>query len=114
MSRDISVHFLGTTSGGGPTETRNCSSLVVDSFGGSGQLWSAYPPLVLTSALAFASAVNGVKGFLIGLTFLLCSTVVDCAEGTVRQFEKQPSRPGQQRLRVGQVSKIFITHMHGE
>ena len=41
MSRDITVHFIGTTSGGGPTETRNCSSLVVDMFG-NGQLWSAY------------------------------------------------------------------------
>ena len=40
--------------------------------------------------------------------------MVDCAEGTVRQFEKQPYRPGQQRLRIGQVSKIFITHMHGK
>ena len=43
MSHNISIRFLGTTSGGGPTETRNCSSLVVDPFGGSGQLWSAYP-----------------------------------------------------------------------
>ena len=33
------VTFLGTTSGGGPTETRNCSSLVVDPAG-SGYLWS--------------------------------------------------------------------------
>ncbi|TBU25063.1 hypothetical protein BD309DRAFT_554006 [Dichomitus squalens] len=78
MSRDISVHFLGTTSGGGPTETRNCSSLVVDMFG-NGQLW-----------------------------------MIDCAEGTRRQFEQQPYRPGQQRLRMTDVTKIFITHLHGE
>ncbi|KAH9840859.1 beta-lactamase-like protein [Rhodofomes roseus] len=33
MSHDITVTFLGTASGGGPTETRNCSSLVVDALG---------------------------------------------------------------------------------
>ena len=62
MSRNISVHFLGTTSGGGPTETRNCSSLVVDPFGGSGQLWSAYymPAPRLTPAL-FAKAASPIK-----------------------------------------------------
>ena len=40
MSRDITVTFLGTGSGGGPTKTRNCSSLVVDVLG-NGSLWSA-------------------------------------------------------------------------
>ena len=40
MSSNISLTFLGTTSGGGPTETRNCSSLVLDALG-NGSLWSA-------------------------------------------------------------------------
>ena len=43
MSRDIVVTFLGTSSGGGPTKTRNCSSLVADVLG-DGSLWSAYYP----------------------------------------------------------------------
>jgi len=43
MTRDITVTFLGTGSGGGPTKTRNCSSLVVDVLG-NGSLWSAYYP----------------------------------------------------------------------
>ena len=41
MAQDIMVTFLGTSSGGGPTKTRNCSSLVVDMLG-DGSLWSAY------------------------------------------------------------------------
>ncbi|KAH9846353.1 beta-lactamase-like protein [Lenzites betulinus] len=79
MSSNITVTFLGTTSGGGPTETRNCSSLVVDPLG-DGTLW-----------------------------------MVDCAEGTVRQFAQQPyvAPPGR-KLRLSQVSKIFITHMHAD
>ncbi|KAK7682110.1 hypothetical protein QCA50_014696 [Cerrena zonata] len=36
--RDITISFLGTTSGGGPTDTRNCSSLVLDGLGNS-SLW---------------------------------------------------------------------------
>ena len=43
MAPDIMVTFLGTGSGGGPTKTRNCSSLVVDMLG-NGSLWSAYYP----------------------------------------------------------------------
>ena len=43
MTRDIMVTFLGTGSGGGPTKTRNCSSLVVDVLG-NGSLWSACYP----------------------------------------------------------------------
>ena len=39
MAQDIVVTFLGTSSGGGPTKTRNCSSLVVDMLG-DGSLWS--------------------------------------------------------------------------
>ena len=48
MSNNITLTFLGTTSGGGPTETRNCSSLVVDALGTS-SLWSAstVPPRLL-------------------------------------------------------------------
>lgn len=41
LANNITVTFLGTTSGGGPTETRNCSSLVVDALG-DGSLWSTY------------------------------------------------------------------------
>lgn len=40
MAQDIMVTFLGTSSGGGPTRSRNCSSLVVDMLG-DGTLWSA-------------------------------------------------------------------------
>ena len=40
MSKNMTITFLGTTSGGGPTTTRNCSSLVVDALG-DGSLWSA-------------------------------------------------------------------------
>ena len=47
MAQDISVTFLGTSSGGGPTKSRNCSSLVVDMLG-DGTLWSAFRPLYLT------------------------------------------------------------------
>jgi hypothetical protein len=43
MAHDITVTFLGTSSGGGPTRMRNCSSLVVDMLG-DGTLWSAYRP----------------------------------------------------------------------
>lgn len=39
-------------------------------------------------------------------------SVVDCAEGTLRQFASQP-RQGQ-FLKVNDVSKIFITHLHGK
>lgn len=43
MAQDIVVTFLGTSSGGGPTRTRNCSSLIVDTLG-NGTLWSACYP----------------------------------------------------------------------
>jgi hypothetical protein len=43
MAQNITVTFLGTSSGGGPTQTRNCSSLVVDMLG-DGTLWSACHP----------------------------------------------------------------------
>jgi hypothetical protein len=39
MSQWMSAFFLGTSSGGGPSESRNCSSLVLDIVG-DGSLWS--------------------------------------------------------------------------
>ncbi|KII88763.1 hypothetical protein PLICRDRAFT_110762 [Plicaturopsis crispa FD-325 SS-3] len=77
MSRDMTVTFLGTSSGGGPSESRNCSSLVADVLGND-NLW-----------------------------------MVDCAEGTLRQFALQP-RGGARHLKVNSVKKIFITHMHAD
>ncbi|KAI0078567.1 hypothetical protein K474DRAFT_1696943 [Panus rudis PR-1116 ss-1] len=79
MPHDMVVTFLGTASGGGPTETRNCSSLVLNALG-DGSLW-----------------------------------MVDCAEGTVRQFALQPWRFGNPRhLKMSKVKKVFITHMHAD
>ncbi|KAF8906066.1 beta-lactamase-like protein, partial [Gymnopilus junonius] len=71
------VTFLGTSSGGGPSESRNCSSLVCDILK-DGSLW-----------------------------------MVDCAEGTTRQFFLQPYHPSQ-HLRVQKVTKLFVTHMHAD
>ncbi|KAF8634360.1 hypothetical protein AX15_000971 [Amanita polypyramis BW_CC] len=76
MHGDIVVTFLGTSSGGGPTRARNCSSLVCDMLR-DGSLW-----------------------------------MVDCAEGTIRQFYFQPH--GQPTVRAGKVTKLFITHMHAD
>lgn len=39
MSQWMTATFLGTSSGGGPTESRNCSSLILDVVG-DGSLWS--------------------------------------------------------------------------
>lgn len=78
MSQWMSVSFLGTSSGGGPSESRNCSSLVLD-INGDGSLW-----------------------------------MVDCGEGTLRQFALQPSRPNQRTLKASRITKIFITHMHAD
>jgi len=77
MFHDMSVMFLGTGSGGGPSNSRNCSSLVMDVVG-DGSLW-----------------------------------MVDCAEGTTRQFEQQPYY-GAQRYKRGRLTNIFITHMHAD
>ncbi len=41
-------------------------------------------------------------------------TVIDGAEGTLRQFSLQPSKNAGRTLKVSQVRKIFITHMHRE
>ncbi|KAJ7811338.1 beta-lactamase-like protein, partial [Mycena olivaceomarginata] len=73
----MTVTFLGTCSGGGPNESRNCSSLIVDCLR-DGSLW-----------------------------------MVDCAEGTIRQFDFQPSDMPV-RLKPQSVSKLFITHMHAD
>ncbi|SJL00153.1 uncharacterized protein ARMOST_03465 [Armillaria ostoyae] len=79
MARALSVTFLGTSSGGGPSPTRNCSSLVA-SVCKNGSLW-----------------------------------MVDCAEGTLRQFYNQPATyDNVQHLKVSRVNKIFITHMHAD
>ena len=39
--------------------------------------------------------------------------MVDCAEGTARQFEMQPRGRGVETLRAQRVTKLFVTHMHG-
>ncbi|KXN87748.1 Zinc phosphodiesterase ELAC protein 1 [Leucoagaricus sp. SymC.cos] len=78
MAHTMSITFLGTSSGGGPTENRNCPSLVCDFFEGN-NLW-----------------------------------MVDCAEGTTRQFALQPNRPGVPRVKINQVTKLFVTHMHAD
>ncbi|KAJ7898722.1 beta-lactamase-like protein [Mycena leptocephala] len=54
MAGPMTITFLGTCSGGGPNESRKCSSLIVDCLR-DGSLW-----------------------------------MVDCAEGTTRQFAFQP------------------------
>jgi ribonuclease Z len=72
----MTATFLGTSSGGGPTESRNCSSLILDVVG-DGSLW-----------------------------------MIDGAEGTLRQFFLQTPKNGGKTLKVSQVSKIFVTHMH--
>ena len=43
MSQWMTATFLGTSSGGGPTEPRNCSSLALDVVG-DGSLWSIFIP----------------------------------------------------------------------
>lgn len=40
--------------------------------------------------------------------------MVDCAEGTTRQFLLQPFSHNHSNARVAQVQKIFITHMHAD
>jgi ribonuclease Z len=70
------ITFLGTSSGGGPTQSRNCSSLVADVLG-DGTLW-----------------------------------MVDAGEGTLRQFSFQPQ--GNWSLRLSNVKKLFVTHMHAD
>ena len=91
----MSVTFLGTTSGGGPTDTRNCSSLVVDATG-RGASWSEHRFFL-------------VNEFMSRTLFI----VFDCAEGTVRQYALQPYHDAR-RVKINDLNKIFITHMHGK
>lgn len=65
----VSIHFLGTCSGGGPIASRNCSSLAVD-FGND--IW-----------------------------------LFDAADGTLGRLHQSP-------LKMGNISRIFITHMHAD
>ncbi|KAF6764877.1 beta-lactamase-like protein [Ephemerocybe angulata] len=74
--RQMSLMFLGTASGGGPSDTRNCSSLICD-FVAHDDLW-----------------------------------LVDCAEGTIRQFANQPQQGF--RYKAHRVNKMFITHLHAD
>lgn len=62
MAQDITVTFLGTSSGGGPTKTRNCSSLVVDMLG-DGTLWSACHPSnrFSTSCISYLHRLSGFR-----------------------------------------------------
>ncbi|KAM6500755.1 Beta-lactamase-like protein [Amanita muscaria] len=76
MAGDMELTFLGTSSGGGPTRARNCSSLVCDLLR-DGSLW-----------------------------------MVDCAEGTIRQFQFQPQ--AYPNVKASKVTKLFITHMHAD
>lgn len=90
----MDVTFLGTCSGGGPTLARNCSSLVVRALKDD-TLWSTLIVLIAhTLAVTFRA-------------------VVDCAEGTARQFLFQPYTPSRNNPKLYRLSKIFITHMHG-
>ena len=41
MSQWMTATFLGTSSGGGPSESRNCSSLILDIVGDR-SLWSNF------------------------------------------------------------------------
>ncbi|KLT40699.1 hypothetical protein CC85DRAFT_287213 [Cutaneotrichosporon oleaginosum] len=65
----VSVHFLGTCSGGGPISSRQCSSLAVD-FGNN--IW-----------------------------------LFDAADGTNNRLH-------QSALRMVNISRIFVTHMHAD
>jgi ribonuclease Z len=94
MSQWMTATFLGTSSGGGPTESRNCSSLVLDVVG-DGSLWSIF--------FHFAQEL-----------WLTDDSVIDGAEGTLRQFSLQSPKNAGKTLKVSQVSKIFITHLHRE
>jgi ribonuclease Z len=91
----MTATFLGTSSGGGPTESRNCSSLILDVVG-DGSLWSIF------------------FQFIQELWLISRHAVIDGAEGTLRQFFLQTPKNGGKTLKVSQVSKIFVTHMHRE
>lgn len=65
IAQDIAVTFLGTSSGGGPTRTRNCSSLLVDMVG-DGSLWSAYSPYRIAYLPQFFDPLGHYSGRLRG------------------------------------------------
>ena len=88
----MTVTFLGTASGGGPSESRNCSSLVCDILSDN-SLWSK---LYLFTYIE--------PSFI--------EIVIDCAEGTTRQFQLQPQAISP-HLHLHRITKIFVTHMHG-
>jgi hypothetical protein len=76
-------------------------------------------PLILaiaqaSSLMSTATAHYGVRYYFSSYP-IICnpSVVVDCAEGTLRQFAQQPAY-GDHRVKVNRLTKIFITHMHGE
>ncbi|KAJ6513919.1 beta-lactamase-like protein [Mycena vitilis] len=85
----MTVTFLGTCSGGGPNESRNCSSLVLDCLR-DGSLWSAY---ICTCYIAVKSPT--------------------VSEGTTRQFAFQPPDTPLW-LKPQSVTKILITHLHAD
>lgn len=60
MDGDMAVTFLGTSSGGGPTRARNCSSLVCDMLN-DGSLWSTYCVHIQTAnpSLPFSGRLRG-------------------------------------------------------
>ncbi|KAH9058070.1 beta-lactamase-like protein [Lactarius vividus] len=93
----MSATFLGTSSGGGPTESRNCSSLVLDVVG-DGSLWSTHLSPCAQIEIDWLTSDSRF-------------TVIDGAEGTLRQFSLQPEGGGK-FIQVAKVNKIFITHMH--
>ncbi|KAJ6546437.1 beta-lactamase-like protein [Mycena vulgaris] len=93
MARAMAVTFLGTSSGGGPNESRNCSSLVVDCLR-DGSLWSRFLPRVCPwCTIPFPSPTP--------------------SEGTTRQFAFQPPDTPVW-LKPQSVRKMFITHMHAD
>lgn len=49
---NISVTFLGTASGGGPSESRNCSSLICE-ISNDGTLWSAHIDLTYNASFNY-------------------------------------------------------------
>ncbi len=95
MSYNFTVTFLGTSSGGGPNDTRSCSSLALD-INESGDLWCE------------STICYGIEA----LNHGTLNSVVDCAEGTLRQFSLQRERDPSKRISVNSVSKIFVTHLH--
>jgi len=75
----------------------------------------------LSSVICWPTSLFGVRITFSSLNYetpfiSICSlsilSVVDCAEGTARQFALQP-KYAVPHVKVQKISKIFITHMHG-